>query len=211
VEWISLAVALAGAGIAVFIPLFVEYTKRPALEIALADDLNIEDRLPKQRLVHIRVINRPLAGRRGAWLLRNVATGCTVDVEIISRRDHQRISFAGRWSANPEPWTFAAGDRVIAQIFDPTKIASTRVFDLPPSTQGSSLAVAIKVDGQEDAYGFASESYGWPQLRNPAWTLSHATYDVRVVARAGGLEAKQDFVLRNDGPRYADLELKNDG
>jgi hypothetical protein len=40
----------------VFIPLFVEYSKTPLLEIERSDDLNIEYRKPEQRLVHVRTM-----------------------------------------------------------------------------------------------------------------------------------------------------------
>jgi hypothetical protein len=218
-EWLSLAIALVGAGVAVFVPLAVEYSRRPELAVERADDVNVEERTPRQRIVHVRVINRSLEGWRSRWLLRNVATGCTVRVKFISRSDRTGAEFNGRWSGHPEPYTFTTihnttgtvGLTVNALIVDPTKIPQTRVMDVSPGKEGQVVGIAIKTEGHDEAYGFGPESYLYEtsHLQNPEWELPHELYEVEVVAEAGGLaSAPARFLLRNEGNSYRGLSLE---
>lgn len=208
VEWLSLAIALLGAGVAVFIPLAVEYARRPVLEVVLADDLNIEDREPKQRIVHVRVVNYPLSGWRGRWLLRNVANGCRVKVRFISRSDGSRVDFNGRWSGNSEPFTPVPVQGGVARVPDPTKVPQTRLIDVSPSEEGQVVGIAIKTHECMEAYGFGPESYLHDRLQNPDWRLPHEEYDVEISAEAGGLMSPiATFVLHNDGADYRGLKL----
>jgi hypothetical protein len=202
-----------GAGFAVYIPIWVEYSRRPVLVVERAGDLNIQKRTPPQRLVHLRVVNRPLSGWRGEYLLRSVAAGCTVQITLISRSDGSRVSFAGRWSGHPEPWTYVPitsthGSTGVVRLFDETKIAQTRVIDVSPGIAGQTAAIAIKTDGHASAYAFASESYFFANLENPEWALPHEAYDVEVYAEAGGIRSPTArFVLTNAGPHYTSMSL----
>jgi hypothetical protein len=216
-EWLALAVAFLGAGIAVFIPIFVEYSRRPILDIERSDDLNIDFRQPEQRIVHVRVVNRALGGWRGRWLLRNSAVGCTVQITFISKSDGSRVSFPGRWSGHPEPWALVALGTVsvtggtvtqVGRVPDETKIPQTRVIDVSPGPAGQNVGIATKTDGDSEAYGFASESYFFPMLSKPEWRLPHDEYDVEVVAEAGGIRSEvARLVLRNNGTTYTGLSL----
>jgi hypothetical protein len=216
-DWIALAVAFFGAGVAIFVPIFVEYSRRPILEIQRSDDLNIDYRQPEQRIVHIRVVNRALGGWRGKYLLRNSAAGCTVQITFISRSDGSRVSFPGRWSGQPEPWAYVSLGTVsvsggavtqVGRVPDDTKIPTTRVIDVSPGPAGQNVGIAIKTEGDAEAYGFASESYFAPMLSKPEWTLPHNEYDVEVVAEAGGIRSEvARFVLHNTGTTYTGLSL----
>lgn len=96
----------------------------------------------------------------------------------------------------------------VGRIPDDTKIPQSRVIDISPGEAGQSVGIAIKTDGQLEAYGFASESYFFPMLSKPEWKLPHDEYDVEVVAEAGGLRSEVTrFVLRNSGSSYTGLSL----
>jgi hypothetical protein len=71
---------LVGIALAIAIPLLVEYTRRPALRIERGDDANSDP----YRIVHVKVINEPLKGLRGQWLLRNDAAGCKLNMTFCS-------------------------------------------------------------------------------------------------------------------------------
>jgi hypothetical protein len=220
-EWLAVVVALVGAGIAVCIPLAVEYARRPELAVELADDLNIENRTPNQRIVHVRVVNRPLQGLRARWLLRNAANGCKVHVKFVSHSDQSGPEFDGRWSGHPEPYTLVAipgptgGVAAVPwvqrlSLVDEAKIPQTRVIDVSPGTEGQVVGIAIKTDDYKEAYGFGPESYLYEagHLQNPQWFLPHTTYDVQVFAEAGELRSPiVRFVLRNEGTSHTGLTL----
>jgi hypothetical protein len=74
--------------------------------------------------------------------------------------------------------------------------------------QGEVVAVAIKFDGRTEAYGFTSDSYQAPDMCLPALKLPDEAYDVRVIARAGGISAERSFTLHNDGTAVTALRLE---
>ncbi|MGA9762402.1 MAG: hypothetical protein WBQ14_08270 [Gaiellaceae bacterium] len=206
---VYLVLSIVAIAFAVVVPVFVEYSRRPVLTIKRSEDLNFDSTLPR-RIVHVRVVNRPLSGLRGRWLLCNVATGCTVSITMTSRSDGTGLTFQGRWSGNPEPMTILThGQGDIAVVYDPMKLPQTRVIDVSPGEEGQTMAIAIKAEGDSRAYCFASESYErLGDLRKPGWELPHKEYDVVVVAQAGGISSPPTrFLLRNSGSHYTDLEL----
>jgi hypothetical protein len=84
---ITLRLGFAEIAAAIGIPLRIEYLKRPQLRIERANDLNSEPLGTMMRIVHIRVVNSPIEGRTGRWLLRNPADGCRVTITLRSRSD----------------------------------------------------------------------------------------------------------------------------
>jgi hypothetical protein len=209
VDYLSLGVAFAGALIAIAIPIAVERLKRPDLAIVLGDDLNIGSPLSR-RLVHITVINRPLTGVWGRFLLRNTATGCSAHVTIQSRTGGTSQAFHGRWSGQPEPLTIVGTPVGLTLVYDPTKLPQSRLIDVSPGLGGQGMAIAIKADGDQAAYAFASESYEdqTTALRRPGWELPERGYDVIVEASAGGLTVEARFRLRNEGSSHEGLGLE---
>ena len=106
----------------------------------------------------------------------------------------------GRWSATPQPLTFGH--------FDNERVPQSLRFDLSPDEQGETLAVAIKRDGDTNAYGFNSYSYANGALCLPHYALPDETYDVEVRAHAGPVEAQGSFVLHNAGQDHRGLQIR---
>jgi hypothetical protein len=106
--------------LALAVPAFVEWSRRPSLRIEKADDANSPD--PYWRIVHIRVVNEPLAGRLSRVLLRNSATGCRVSMKFTSKSDGKTIDARGKWSAQPEPLAIIGYGEQVGRVYDPEKI-----------------------------------------------------------------------------------------
>ena len=197
---------LIGIAAAILVPLGIERFKRPVLGIDRSDDLNYTPPgMPPRRMVHIRVRNEPITGWPARLLLRNVATGCRVSVRFTSRSDGVSLHIDGRWSAAPEPlrWETAAGGTVFAAELVPSGFR----LDVQPGAD-EVVAVALKDDGDASAFAFGQWSYRVPDLKlKPWWELPHDEYDVEVVARAGGIEARRSFVLHNAGTTAGGLKL----
>ena len=193
-----------GVVLAIAVPLYVEFSRRPVLRIERADDLNVEAR--GYRIVHVRVISEPLTGWRARWLLRNDAVGCKVQVTCRSRSDGREYVAAGRWSATPEPLALAPDLKGF--VFDPGKVPQTERFDLSPDATGEILGVAIKYDGDADAYIFGPWSYMHPRLCDPAYRLPDTEYDVYIEARAGEIVRRAHLVLANEGDGRTGLALR---
>jgi hypothetical protein len=93
--------------------------------------------------------------------------------------------------------------------FDMTKSPQSLRFDLSPDEVGEPLGVAIKYDGDDEAYAFSWQSYApyGKGFRNPIYLLPDTAYDVNVEAKAGEIAASARFLLTNDGDRRTGLSL----
>jgi hypothetical protein len=80
-------------------------------------------------------------------------------------------------------------------------------LDLLADRVGQTVAIAIKSDGDQSAYGFTSDSYQVPDFRLPAYELPDEEYDVLVRASSGGIEAHTAFTLINSGTSSRGLKF----
>jgi hypothetical protein len=194
--WIGLVISFLAVIVAIVVPLAIERARRPDLHVDKAHDANARHLNPVARIVHVQVTNRPRTG----WLQRDTANGCKVDISFRSRSDGKVTTMQGRWSATPQPL-----DR---GVFDNERVPQTLRFDLPPDDAGEVIPIAIKRDGDVNAFGFTSESYADPALSLPSLALPDEAYDVDVRAHAGPVEARETFVLKNSGTAHRDLHLE---
>ncbi len=199
--WIGLTISFLAVIVAVVLPLLIERAKWPELRLGRADDANARHLSPVARFVHVRVTNQPLRGLRARWLQRNTANACKVEITFRSKSSGDVISMPGRWSATPQPLTLG--------IFDNEKLPQSLRFDLPPDEQGEVVAVAIKRDGNSDAFGFTSYSYADPAMCLPTYALPDEEYEVEIRAHAGPVEARRTFVLKNTGTTHRGLQLSD--
>jgi hypothetical protein len=212
-ELIGIGLGIFGVLLAIGIPLWIESMKRPLLHIEWAEDANNAIYGGPTRIVHIKVINEPITGWRGRWLLRNPANGCGVTLTFRSMSDGREIGpYSAKWDARPEPIQWLPNEGQVNQFPDPEKIPACISYDLSPGEDGSSLAVALKRDGEAGAWAFSAILYfSLPDkpLSAEGFELASDT-DYEVVARAnvGGITCESSFVLRNRGERHTGLILK---
>lgn len=210
-EWTTVVFGFLAIGIAIYVPLKIELLKRPELRVEWANDANAEPQGVGQRIVHVKVINAPIRGRLGRWLIRNPANGCRVKLALKSRSDESVVGpFPAKWSAKPEPLQWIAHENGIHPFIDPEKIPDGLVYDLHPGREGSTLAVAIKRDGELEAYAFNPVIYASlpdAPLQAEEMKLLDTEYEVTVEAEAGGISCSERFTLRNEGDRHTGLSL----
>jgi hypothetical protein len=211
-ELIGVLLGLAGIAAAIVIPLWIEYLKRPQLRIEWAADANNTIYGGPTRITHIKIINEPIRGWLGKWLLRNPANGCEVMLTFTSKSDGKKLGpYAAKWDARPEPiqWLPDAGG--IHQFPDPEKIPACVVYDVSPGETGASLAVALKRDGEVEAWAFTALLYfSLPEdpLKAEGFDLAGDTdYEVMVRADAGGISREARLLLRNRGDLHTGLAL----
>lgn len=208
---IGAGLGFVGVALALLVPGYVEWSRRPCLRIEGADDANSPD--PYWRIVHIRVINEPLSGWRARILLRNSAAGCRVTLEFKSKSDGKTVKARGKWSAQPEPLAIIAHGDSLGRVFDPEKIPQGLTLDLSATAEGETVAVAIKHNNEPNAFAYDPEIYAQGNLRTDALRLPDELYEVTVVAQAGEIKsAPRKFLLHNAGtsPRDLRLELSED-
>jgi hypothetical protein len=129
----------------------------------------------------VEIHNKPLPPRV-AWLIsRETALDCTAEVEFRRRGELVVGPVAARWNDRLEPLRLQpAGEGTTwFAVYAPELVPETERRDLPPSTRGSSVAVAIlRDDGTASAWG--ARSYGFRDWRNPEWELSRGEYEVTI-------------------------------
>jgi hypothetical protein len=198
---------LVGVVLALTVPAFVEWSRRPSLRIESTADANSPD--PYWRIVHIRVINEPLSGRLSRILLRNSAAGCRVSMEFKSKSDGKTVKARGKWSAQPEPLAIVGQGDAIRRVYDPEKIPVGLTLDLSATEEGEPIAVAIKHNNDPAAYAYDPEVYALGNLRNDDLQLPDELYEVTVVAQAGEIKSPpRRFLLHNAGTSPRDLRLE---
>jgi hypothetical protein len=207
---ITVAFGVFSILVGVGLPLFVEASKRPSLVIDRAEDF--DDDRGGFRIVHVRVVNEPLAGFRSRWLIRNSAEGCHVRVQFRSVIDGTTVEVpSARWSSHPEPLTEVFHEGQSEAVYDVKKVSGLERFDLAASAEGELLGVAIKYRGDNSAYGYSNRSYepGREGMRNEQLELSDDEYEMVVVAKAGEIESDPlSLTLSNEGDDRAGLELR---
>jgi hypothetical protein len=198
---------MVGVVLALAVPAYVEWSRRPCLRIEKADDANSPD--PYWRIVHVRVINEPLSGRLSRVLLRNSAAGCRVSMEFKSKSDGKSVPARGKWSAQPEPLAIIGYGEQVGRVYDPEKIPMGLTLDLSASEEGETVAVAIKHNNDAAAYAYDPKVYAFGNLRNEEFELADELYEVTVVAQAGEIKSPpRRFLLRNGGTSPRDLRLE---
>jgi hypothetical protein len=80
---------------------------------------------------------------------------------------------------------------------------------LPVAQSHPDVAVAVKVEGDADCFGFTNESYEAGNVwRKSEYRLPMGHYIVKARASSGEIQSDTvRFVLRNDGPSLTDLWL----
>ncbi len=116
------------------------------------------------------------------------------------------MSLGGRWRrwANsvepvPIPIVNSKGEEQF-RILDPRLAAEYRMDVYPGESE--ILDVAVRLDDEEDCYGWNTESYFCiPAWRNPNWKLPRGRYLVRVTVTSSGQKCVGTFRLINDVSR----------
>jgi hypothetical protein len=202
-SWLQL---ILGAVIAIVVAIWVEYLRRPRLRLLVETppiDTTYSDRPAKHRRgVRLKVCNEPLP-IWAQWMVRAPALQCrgTITFHHLDGQNVFGRSMEARWAGSLEPVPIPVVNsegKQEFQILDPRLNAESRT-DVYPGEFGT-LDVAVRLDEDEDCYGWNNESYlsAW---RNPNWTLQHGRYLVSVTISSSGQKCVGLFRLLNDVPR----------
>lgn len=205
---------VCGAIIAVLTSICVEYLRRPNLKLSIENppcETKYENRPAKNmRVVRLHLFNQPLPNWI-RWMLRGPALQCrgTVTFHHLDGQNVFGRTMAIRWSGSPEPVPLQAitADGGRLQIFDPLRLTTESRIDVYPGER-ELLDVAVRLDEDEDCYGWNNETYfcatPW---RNANWKLSRGRYLVKVTISSSGQKCVGVFRLLNDVAR-SDFRLE---
>jgi hypothetical protein len=207
------ALTILGAIIAILTTIFVEYLRRPHLQLTIgtSEDQEYINRPAKhKRAIRLKVENLPLP-KWAIWMSRNPALQCGGYI-TFHHIDGQNVfgrSMIIRWPDSPEPipLIFQFNGKQ-AYIMDPARITFEQKKDVFPG-ESAIIDVACRYDNDEECYGWNNESYfSDPLWRNPSWKLSKGRYIVYITIVSSGQKCTGLFRLIND-VGIKDFRLEN--
>lgn len=204
---------ILGAILAILTTIFVEYLRRPRLQLAIGpvEEQNyIGHPANHKRALRLKVENLPLPKWAG-WMSRNPALQCGGYI-TFHHLDGQNVfgrSMIIRWPESPEPIPLIFRiDGKEAHILDPARITLEQRKDVFPG-ESEIIDVACRYDNDEECYGWNNESYfSDPAWRNPSWKLSRGRYLVSITIASSGQKCMGLFRLIND-VGIKDFRLEN--
>lgn len=123
--------------------------------------------------------------------------------EISFRRIDGTLFFGrpmtGRWADSPEPRLahVQTPTGTVPALTNPEELKAT--VDIYPGDV-EILDVAVKVDKEQEAYGWNNESFFHLNWRNQQRQLNHERYLVEVTVTSSGRKSRASFRIDNDGP-----------
>jgi hypothetical protein len=194
--------AILGGLVTLVITIVIELERNAALRLtAIKTTLLPHERFGKTwASLRIRVENatpRPWA----KFLTRSAAEACRASINFC-RQDGSFLfgPMTGRWVESPEPHllTYPARDGTTVQTLAvPDNYSGTMNIY---AGDGELLDVAIRVEGEREAYGWNDEAYRVANSRNPKFQFDPGCYLVAVTIRSSGRTVTDWFRLENDGP-----------
>jgi hypothetical protein len=187
--------------VAVVIFILVEWLRKPSLEIQFKDEPATKD---ARRWVHVFVYNRP---RR--FIMRSPAAECRSKVTYTNLETGEtKGPIETKWASKPGPVSIELGSsgRPVGYSIDERTLALSRIETIPAAAEPKGLDIAVKFDGETDAWIWTPESYyGHKKLE---YRLTEGTYKIRVRIESPGIDPVEDeFILENKGDKAAGLKL----
>lgn len=207
---VSRILPFVAVGLSLF-ALYAKWQEKPRLNIRLKPSFQAEggNGGMRWRFVHLAVQN-PRSSRPVRWLTyRQPARGVRLELQYFAENGSlPKFEFEGRWSGNPQPYQEKLVNGEIQKQFDPWLVQMGRYRDVAAGAE-EDVAVAIKVGGDADCFGFTNESYlGANAFRLDEYRLPTGAYRVVATAVSGELRSSPAaFLLHNDGKALTDLWL----
>ena len=177
--------AIFGGIVTILITVWVERLRSPTMRLAIGDCRTIQPRGPfgrEWRSLRVAVSNERLRWWASWWLSRSPAQQCRAEILFLRLDGTPFIKepMIGRW---------AGGLARAARGIYPTTEWTARAVPYQPgrtkkhcrhlSWRHQQLDVVIRVDQEDQAYGWNNETYFYPNWRNPNRQLNHERYFVK--------------------------------
>jgi hypothetical protein len=154
------------------------------------------------RFLHLKVMNRPW---RVPLVRRQTAYSCHGMITFLSS-DRLPISkpMPVRWAAAPQPVRQEIVNGKSVGVLEPNLVRIARFMDIPPG-ETEDCDIAIRIQGDADAYGWTPESYlhDW---RHPDFRLQTGDYIAQITLTAGDSVFRTEMLVRNP-MRFEDFDL----
>lgn len=173
------------------------YENLGAARLTISSGRTTDDVKPngwRTRFLHLNVANVPR--RKTPFVTRQTAFWCHGTITFFTLDQEQIGSpMPIRWDGNPEPLNPEVVNDRIEYLPDFRLMRLSRYIDIPPD-ETESLAVAVRIQGDANAFGWTSESYlhNW---RHPDYALPPGEFVAHISISTGDNVFRQDFRLTN--------------
>jgi len=195
--------ALIGAIVAAGVAVFIEFLRKPELDILIVPPVDLtyqQGPATLQRSLRLNLINKALPWWE-SWMCRNAAQQCngTITFHHLDGQNFLGRAMPIRWTGTPQPIPLVFQfQNQQAAIIDPDRIALQQRVDVYPG-EAEQLDVACRFDNESGCYGWTNENFhSTPRWRNPNWSLPAGRYLVYVVIRSSGQKCSRVFRIIND-------------
>jgi hypothetical protein len=206
---------LIGALVSIGTVVFVEYHRRPKLELYREDPPRDARYDPpgsrpatEMRTLRVRLVNETLPWF-ARWMAAAPALQCRAAITFHHLDDEQDIfgrAMEGRWASTPEPLPIVLAPAT-PQGQQLVLIPQSRGVNVYPG-ESELLDIAMRADNETECYGWNTEAYfSSPLWRNPNWRLDRGRYLVRVIGTSSGQTCTRWFRLENSVGR-SDFRLE---
>lgn len=199
----SLLLAFVG----VLFALWYENIGRPSLKVTVTPTrTNIKSGDLNTRFLSLKVQNVP----KRAPLVRRQTAIATYGKIVFMDSGYATVArpLHVRWDGKAECIKYLAVNGQVVPMFDPSLVRQGRYIDIPPD-EAATLAIAFRIAGEEEAFGWSNESYAHPHRKNPDFRLLPGDYIARVSIFSGDSPPVQkDFRFSNPPGAFDGFEFE---
>jgi hypothetical protein len=181
--------------VGIVLALWYENLGAPKLKISGGSTTDsTKENVWRTRFLHLVVKNEPR--KRWWFVIRQTAFSCHGTITFLTSNNKQIGNpMPIRWDGNPEPLIPEIVKKEIKFLPDFRLIRLSRFIDIP-ADESESLAIAVRINDDLNAYGWTGESYlhNW---RHPEYQLPTGEYIARISLTTGDSVFKQDFRFTN--------------
>jgi hypothetical protein len=164
----------------VVLALWYEKLGSPRLDIIAAETSDGKRQMGKRaRFLKLKVTNKP---RKPFLVHRQTATSCTGTIMFYTTDREKVINnpMSIKWDGTPEPIIpILKSDDTFAYLTDPRLLPGARFINIAPDDEAG-FAIAVRVKGNSNAYGWTPESYSNEYWKIPKYELPPGEYIVHV-------------------------------
>jgi len=180
---------------------FADRHRKPSLQIQYRHEPVSQD---PRRWVHVDVCNKP-----SPFLTRSPAFECRGRVTYTSLDgDDVKGPLETKWESKlvAESVQYDAKGKPVGRSIEYGTLELMKVETIRPGGRPKGLDIAVKLDGETDAWIWTPESY--KGYNKPEYRLREGIYRVEVEIESPGIDpVKGEFVLENKGDKAAGLRL----
>jgi len=194
-QWFNIFLNFGFVFFSIILALWYENLGAPKLRIFIDPTTDsIKENGWRTRFLHLKVKNEPRKGF--LFVTEQTAFSCHGTITFLTA-DYKQLGnpMPIRWDGNPEPLNPKIVNNEIKYLVDNRLMRLSRYIDIPPF-EPESLAIAVRIEGDPNAYGWTGESYKY-NWRHPDYKLPAGEYVARISLTTGDRVFKQDFRFKN--------------